>query len=81
MASLFDLPLTEELVAGLEKLYPPKCPELKQSERDIFFYAGQQFLVMSLRNALEYQKNSARVSEDDKKRSINAFNRLAGYKE
>ena len=81
MASLFDLPLTEELVAGLEKLYPPKCPTLNQDERDIFFYAGQQNLVMSLRNALEYQKNRARKSEDDNKRSINALNRLAGYKE
>ena len=81
MASLFELPLTEELVEGLEKLYPPKCPELTQSERDIFFYAGQQFLVMSLRNVFEHQKAQARGSVDDNKRSLKALNRLAGCTE
>lgn len=81
MASLFDLPLTEELVEGLEKLYPPKCPELTQSERDIFFYAGQQSLVASLRHVLEHQKAQARGAVDDNKRSIQTLNRLAGYTE
>lgn len=80
--SLFTLPLTEELVSGLEKLYPPKCPELNQSERDIFFYAGQQRLVQNLRVALEHQKNQQRADNDSNDDGrLKAFNRLAGYQE
>ena len=79
--SLFTLPLTEELVSGLEKLYPPKCPGLAQSERDIFFYAGQQFLVQRLRVALDYQKHQQRTRDDSNDGRIKAFTRIAGYKE
>ena len=74
--SLFDLPLTEELVAGLEQLFPPRCPGLLESERGIFFYTGQQRLVWSLRQALEHQKKQAGNTIHDQ--SVRTINRLAG---
>lgn len=51
-------PVTKELVDFLEELIPERCPNLIESERDIFFYAGQRFLVKALSTAYAIQKNN-----------------------
>jgi hypothetical protein len=52
-------PVTKELVEYLEALVPERCPTLNESERDIFFYAGQRYLVSCLKTAYEIQRNNS----------------------
>lgn len=54
--TLDDLPLTEELVDGLDKLVPHRCPAVSQSEREIWMYAGKRALVDALMAACKRQK-------------------------
>lgn len=54
--TLDDLPLTEELVDGLDKLVPHRCPTASQSEREIWMYAGKRALVDALMVACKRQK-------------------------
>lgn len=54
--TLDDLPLTEELVEGLDKLVPHRCPAVSQSEREIWMYAGKRALVDALLVAYKRQK-------------------------
>lgn len=54
--TLDDLPLTEELVDGLDKLVPHRCPAVSQSEREIWMYAGKRALVDALMVACKRQK-------------------------
>lgn len=54
--TLDDLPLTEELVEGLDKLVPHRCPTASQSEREIWMYAGKRALVDALMVACKRQK-------------------------
>lgn len=54
--TLDDLPLTEELVEGLDKLVPHRCPTVSQSEREIWMYAGKRALVDALMVACKRQK-------------------------
>lgn len=54
--TLDDLPLTEELVEGLDKLVPHRCPAVSQSEREIWMYAGKRALVDALMVACKRQK-------------------------
>ncbi len=51
-------PVSKELVDFLDELIPERCPNLIESERDIFFYAGQRFLVKALKSAYAIQKNN-----------------------
>lgn len=51
-----DLPLTEELVSGLDRLVPHRCPTSSQSERDIWMYAGKRALVDALLAAHKRQQ-------------------------
>ena len=51
-------PVTKELVEYLETLVPERCPTLNESERDIFFYAGQRFIVKALSTAYAIQQNN-----------------------
>ena len=55
--TLYDLPLTEELVDGLGKLVPHRCPTASQSEREIWMYAGKRALVDALMVACKRQKD------------------------
>lgn len=55
---ILDAPVSKELVEFLDELIPERCPNLVESERDIFFYAGQRFLVKALRTAYDIQKNN-----------------------
>ena len=55
--SLGRLPgLTRELVEGLDALVPERCPGLKQSEREIWMYAGKRELVRNLKTVFERQE-------------------------
>ncbi len=57
--TLDDLPLTEELVDGLDKLVPHRCPAVSQSEREIWMYAGKRALVDALLVACKRQKEKS----------------------
>lgn len=57
--TLDDLPLTEELVEGLDKLVPHRCPAVSQSEREIWMYAGKRALVDALMVACKRQKEKS----------------------
>lgn len=57
--SLDDLPLSEELVSGLERLVPERCPAIDMSDRVIWLYSGKRALVKALRAAWERQKKHA----------------------
>ena len=46
--SLLDAPLSAELVAALDRLFPERCPRPDQDERDIWMYAGKRDLVRAL---------------------------------
>lgn len=59
--NLSDVPIPEELVEYLEANYPERCPDLNDTDRDIFFYAGSRHLVKRLRKALDSQRARAGV--------------------
>jgi len=45
-----DLPSTiQELIVKLDQQYPPKCPRIEETEREIFKYAGKRELVDTLK--------------------------------
>lgn len=54
--SFDDLPLTKEVVEGLDRLVPHRCPTSSQSERDIWMYAGKRSLVDALLAAYRRQQ-------------------------
>lgn len=65
--TILDAPVSKELVELLDSLVPERCPHLNESERDIFFYAGQRYLVTCLKSAYAIQQNnSIGSSEADK---------------
>ena len=50
--------LKEELIEYLDNLFPEKCAELNESERDIFYKAGQRSVVKHLIEKLKLQKEN-----------------------
>lgn len=59
--SLDDLPLTPDLVEGLDKLVPHRCPLPDQSEREIWMHAGKRQLVDALKTAMVRRIREGRV--------------------
>lgn len=57
--NLDALPLSEDLVTGLEHLVPERCPTIDMSDRAIWVYTGKRDLVKALRAAWERQKKRA----------------------
>ena len=57
--NLDALPLSEELVSGLEHLIPERCPAIDMSDRAIWIYSGKRELVKALRAAWERRKKRA----------------------
>ena len=51
-------PITEELIKDLEDRFPAKCPDITDSDRQIWFYAGQRSIVEFLKKALKRQIES-----------------------
>ena len=56
--SILDAPVTKELVDLLDELVPERCPTLAEGEREIFFYAGQRYIVKALKSAYAIQQNN-----------------------
>ncbi len=52
-----ELPIIkEELIKYLDKLFPNKCADLKETERDIFYKSGQRSVVEHLIEKYNLQK-------------------------
>ena len=67
MANITEAHVSKELIDLLEKLIPEKCPSLNDSERDIFFYAGQRHLVVLLRSAYNLQNEAKARSRESRR--------------
>lgn len=52
-------PLSTDLIALLDQIVPPRCPELTTPEREIWHYAGQRALVDMLKARLEWHELDA----------------------
>jgi len=48
--------IKEELIKYLDKLFPNKCADLKDNERDIFYKSGQRSVVEHLIEKFNLQK-------------------------
>ena len=58
------LPLiTDDLIQGLDNLYPQRHPDLSLSDREIWYKAGQRFVVDYL---IEQQKRQQETMLDQK---------------
>ena len=55
--SLVDVPINAELVDWLDKTIPEHCPDVTDTDRQIWMYAGKRFLVRQIKAAFEKQKN------------------------
>jgi|TARA_R100000995_G_C3383027_1_gene76855 hypothetical protein len=53
MANPLLPPITNELIAGLDAAFPQRHPDLSLSDREIWYKAGQRFVVDYL---IEQQK-------------------------
>ncbi len=60
--SMHTLPLTAELIAGLDALIPEKCPDTDMPEREIWFYAGKRALVRTLKIVYAQQEKHIKES-------------------
>jgi len=50
--------ISDELIRYLEILFPDKCPELSQSEKEIFYKSGQRSVVNHLIKQKKIQKEN-----------------------
>ena len=48
--------IKEELIKYLDSLFPEKCADLKDNERDIFYRSGQRSVVLHLIEKYNLQK-------------------------
>lgn len=51
--------LTPELLDELAKLFPSRCPNLKDSEREVWYHAGQASVAEVLRTKYEAAQEDA----------------------
>lgn len=59
--TLSDLPdLSPAWVDALDALFPERCPDIQDTERAIWMYAGKRALVRDLRVVLKRQQEQAR---------------------
>jgi hypothetical protein len=55
----FTLPLkTDDLIKELDKLFPDQCPDIRESERTIFFKSGQRSVVNFLKSKQAENNNN-----------------------
>jgi hypothetical protein len=52
--------ISKVLIAKLAEIFPDRCPDLNQSEREIFYKVGQVSVVTYLRIEHERQKEERR---------------------
>ena len=50
--------ITDELIFALDQIFPPGQPDLSLSEREIWFKAGQRFVVDYLIEQQKRQKDT-----------------------
>ena len=55
--------ITDDLIQGLDNLYPQRHPDLSLSDREIWYKAGQRFVVDYL---IEQQKRQQDTMLDQK---------------
>ena len=55
--------ITDDLIQGLDNLYPQRHPDLSLSDREIWYKAGQRFVVDYL---IEQQKRQQETMLDQK---------------
>tara|TARA_R100000231_G_scaffold46767_1_gene40202 strand:+ start:845 stop:1048 length:204 start_codon:yes stop_codon:yes gene_type:complete len=63
MANQLLPPITNELIAGLDAAFPQRHPDLSLSNREIWYKAGQRFVVDYL---IEQQKRQQETMLDQK---------------
>lgn len=49
-------PLSEQLVNAMDHLFPERCPDPKQSERDIWIAVGKRLVARFLREQFNRQQ-------------------------
>ena len=54
-------PITDELVAALDKRYPDHWPDLKLTDREIWYQAGQRSVVNMLLSQHSRQQHADRL--------------------
>lgn len=50
--------LSPQLIAALDARFPNRCPRLAQTDREIWFEAGQRSVVEILKETLKRQQNN-----------------------
>ena len=50
--------ISEELINYLEQLFPDKCADLKDTEKEVFYKSGQRSVVKHLIEKLKLQKET-----------------------
>ena len=50
--------LSEELIDDLDTLFPEKCADLNQTEKEIFYQSGQRSVVKHLIEKYKLQKET-----------------------
>ena len=50
--------IKEELIKYLNNLFPDKCPDLKDSEKEIYYKSGQRSVVNHLINQYNIQQEN-----------------------
>lgn len=57
MPKKIEVPLlSKELIDYLDEMFPDKCAELKDTERDIFYKSGQRSVVSHLIDKFKIQQ-------------------------
>jgi hypothetical protein len=54
-------PIPADVIDWLDRLYPEKCPDPKDAEREIWMKSGERRLVRRLRLELQRQENTVYV--------------------
>lgn len=50
--------IPEDLVHALDRRFPSRCPQLATPDREIWFYAGQRYLVEFLKSQHQIQQEN-----------------------
>jgi len=48
-------PINKELIETLEEVFPERCPNKSQTDREIWIYSGKRELVRYLKSVYEHQ--------------------------
>ncbi len=54
-------PIAAEVIAWLERLFPDRCPDPKDSEREVWMKSGEQRVIRKLRLELKRQEETIYV--------------------